>query len=272
LTKVLYLADTYALAICCLILVGPSEGLTVFEAAVTEMIEAYVYALIDPRTDRPFYIGKGRGNRVFSHAACALEAPKASDKYDIITEIISAGMEVRHLILRHGMTDKAALEVESALIDFCSIINQMITNAVLGHGTSAFGAMTADEVIRKYQAAPLSKIEDGFVLININKTYKRAKGQKSYYEATKESWAINKSRIPTLKYALSEYRGFIVEVFEIVQWYPVDTTDKNGKPRTRWGFKGNVADAEVRSAYLNKSVKKESGAANPIRYSYASKA
>jgi len=243
----------------------------VFGSSVYEKIEKYVYVLIDPRTDRPFYIGKGEGNRVFAHAACALEAPIVSDKYDTITEILNSGVEVRHLILRHGMTDQVALDVESALIDFCAIINQPITNIVLGHGASAFGAMTTDEVIRKYQAAPLSEIEAGFVLININKTYKRAKGQKSYYDATKESWAINKSKIPDLKYALSEYKGFIVEVFKIEDWYPVKTKDKNGKPRTRWGFTGIVADVEVRSRYLNKSVQKTPGAANPIRYNYASK-
>jgi len=243
-----------------------------FESSVTEKLEAYVYALIDPRTDRPFYIGKGRDNRVFSHAARALEAPNASDKYDSITEIVKSGMEVRHLILRHGMTDQSALNVESALIDFCMVINQPITNIALGHGTSAFGAMTTDEAIRKYQAAPLSKIEEGFVLININKTYERAQGQKSYYEATKESWVINKLKIPTLKYALSEYKGFIVEVFKIVQWYAVDAKDKNGKPRIRWGFNGIIAEVEVRNRYLNKSVQKTPGAANPVRYNYSSKA
>lgn len=243
-----------------------------FEPSVAEKLEAYVYALIDPRTDRPFYIGKGRDNRVFSHAERALEAPNASDKYDIITEILDSGMEVRHLIIRHGMTDLTALEVESALIDFCTVINQPIANIVLGQGARAFGVMTADEIVRKYQATPLAKIEEGFVLININKTYKRAKGQKSYYEATKESWPINKSKIPTLKYALSEYKGFVVEVFEIKEWYAVETKDKNGKPRTRWGFNGIVADADVRSRYLNKSVQKAPGTANPIRYNYSSKA
>ena len=115
---------------------------------------------------------------------------------------------------------------------------------VLGDGASAFGSTTADKVTRKYQATPLSKIEEGFVLININKTYKRAKGQKFYYDATKESWAINKLKIPTLKYALSEYKGFIVEVFEIKEWYPVKTEYKNGKSRIRWGFRRDVAESQ----------------------------
>jgi uncharacterized protein len=242
-----------------------------FEAFIVEKLDAYVYALIDPRTELPFYIGKGRNNRVFSHAACALEFPNTSDKYDIITEIKNAGFEVNHLIIRHGMTDQAAFDVESALIDFCTIIKQPITNIVLGHGASTFGAMTADEIVRKYQSEPLSEIEEGFVLVNINRTYKRAKGQKSYYEATKEFWVINKSRIGTLRYALSEYKGFVVEVFKILEWYPVETKDKSGKPRTRWGFNGHIAEDEVRVRYLNKSVLKAQGAANPIRYNYGKK-
>lgn len=239
-----------------------------FESAVAEKIEAYVYALIDPRTNLPFYIGKGRGNRIFSHVACALETPNASDKYDTIKEITNSGAKVTHLIIRHGMTDQTAYDVESALIDYCNVSNQSITNIVLGHGARAFGAMTTDEIIRNYQAAPLSQIDVGFILININKTYKRAKGQKSYYDATKESWAIKKSKIATLNYALSEYKGFIVEVFKIDKWYPVEAQNKNGKTRTRWGFDGQIAEAEIRDRYLNKSVQKKPGTANPIRYHY----
>ena len=39
-----------------------------FSAIVEEKLEWYVYALIDPRDGRLFYIGKGKGNRVFAHA------------------------------------------------------------------------------------------------------------------------------------------------------------------------------------------------------------
>lgn len=29
----------------------------------------YVYQLIDPRDNKPFYIGKGKGSRMFAHEA-----------------------------------------------------------------------------------------------------------------------------------------------------------------------------------------------------------
>jgi uncharacterized protein len=243
------------------------RSLPMFETSVIEKLEAYVYALIDPRTNRPFYIGKGRGNRVFSHVACALDKPTANDKYETITDIIDSGNKVCHLILRHGMSNETALEVESALIDFCLyVIHLQINNRNLGQRSIPFGVMTTDEIVRKYKAEPLTSIEDGFVLININKTYKRAKGLKDYYEATKQSWVISKNRRERLKYALSEYKGFIVGVFKILEWYPVQTKDSNGKKKTRWGFNGVVAESEISDRYLNKSVPKIAGSSNPIRY------
>ena len=38
-----------------------------FTPKVIERLKYYVYVYIDPRNDRPFYIGKGKGNRVFAH-------------------------------------------------------------------------------------------------------------------------------------------------------------------------------------------------------------
>ena len=39
-----------------------------FDQITSEKLKFYVYCLIDPRDDKPFYIGKGKGNRVFEHA------------------------------------------------------------------------------------------------------------------------------------------------------------------------------------------------------------
>lgn len=239
-----------------------------FDKKTAEEIGYYVYCLVDPRTEAPFYVGKGKENRVFAHARDALEQPHVTDKLDTIREIINAGFQVDHVIVRHGLNEETAFAVESALIDFAGRFDLGLTNVVLGHKSSAFGIMTADEVQQKYKAEPLQSLGEGCVIININRTYKRAKGSKSFYEATKESWIINEKRIPSLSHVLSEYGGFIVEVFEVDEggWY--QTKDSSGK--TRWGFNGKQAPDEIRDRYLNRSIVKKRGAANPITYKLAS--
>lgn len=241
---------------------------TEFDKKTEEAIGYYVYCLIDPRTNKPFYIGKGKANRVFAHAHDALENSTETDKLDTIRDIIGQGLEVGHVIVRHGMNEETAFAIETALIDFGTHFDLGLTNAVSGHKSSAFGLMTVDEIRRKYTAEPLDVLGEGCVVININRTYQRAKGTKSYYEATKQMWVINEKRIPGLKYVLAEYGSFIVEVFEVDPggWYKVE--DDNG--RTRWGFNGKQAPDEVRNLYLNRSIKKKRGAANPVMYRLSS--
>lgn len=239
-----------------------------FDHKTSEYLQSYVYALIDPENGKPFYIGKGKGNRVFSHVACALEHSTINDKYEKIREIKSQGHEVKHVIIRHGMTDKVAFEVESSLIDFLSYLNLPLTNEVLGHNSIDSGLMTVNEVIRKYNAEPLEELLDPVIIININQTYQRGSGAEGIYRATKEAWVVGKNKIKTIEYALSEYRGLIVEVYKIDEWYCLDAIDKSGKPKLRWGFNGKVAENAVRERYINKSVAhiKKRGASNPIRY------
>ena len=239
-----------------------------FDHKTTENLKSYVYALLDPESGKPFYIGKGKGNRVFSHVDCALESDAVNDKCDKIREIKAKGKHVKHVIIRHGMTDKVAFEVESALIDFISYLDLPLTNKVLGHNSIDSGLMTANEAIRKYNAEPLTELRDNVVIININKTYKQGRGEEGIYIATKDSWVVNEKRIKSVEYVLSEYRGLIVEVYKVNEWYPVETIDKNGKSKIRWGFNGRVAEPSIRNKYINKSVAhiKKKGASNPVRY------
>jgi hypothetical protein len=69
-----------------------------FPAIVEEKLEWYVYALIDPRDGRLFYIGKGKGSRVFSHAADAIEGDSETEKLDLIRDVIKSGVTVETLI------------------------------------------------------------------------------------------------------------------------------------------------------------------------------
>lgn len=229
-----------------------------FDSHIKEEIGSYVYALIDPTTKKPFYIGKGQGNRVFDHAAGADLSDKSTEKIDKINSIITQGLKVDHIVIRHGMTNAESFLVESVLIDFLNFNDLQLTNIVSGHKTSAFGIMTVEEVQRKYMAPPLDNIEPGFVVININKTYREAKFVRSFYEATRGTWKMAEWRTKKTKFALSEFRGFIVEVFRIDSWEQVGE---------RWRFSGVVAEDSVRARFLNKRIPKRRGAANPIRYS-----
>ena len=175
-------------------------------------------------------------------------------------------LKVKHIIVRHGLTEDESFKIESSLIDFMNYFSSSLTNEVFGHGTFQFGMKTANEIIGDYNAEPLKKLHHHVIIININKTYERAKGGVSIYAATHESWVISQKRHKQLEYALSEYKGIIVGVYKINEWYPV-VTDEN-KVSKRWGFHGEEAPADIKKIYINKSVKhtKKRGAANPIKY------
>jgi len=236
-----------------------------FDNLTQEKLQYYVYALIDPRTKQPFYIGKGKGNRVFEHVLGAIKGSPESEKIDTINAILNSGNSVKHIIIRHGLTEDEAFKIESSLIDFTNFFGKNLTNEVLGHDSFKFGLMTADEIISTYNAQPLKALHHKVIIININGSYERAKGGVSIYESTKEAWVIGEKRLPTLKYALADYRGIIVGVYLIKDWYKVMLPDSK---RVRWGFNGEEADEKIKALYFNKSVKhtKKQGAANPIRY------
>ena len=71
-----------------------------FSAKVREKLRYYVYLYVDPRTDTVFYVGKGRGNRAFSH----LRDRSESGKVEVIEELDKLGKEPRIEILRYGMS------------------------------------------------------------------------------------------------------------------------------------------------------------------------
>ena len=81
---------------------------------VAERLGYYVYLYVDPRTGRIFYVGKGKGKRVFSHLSVQGESEKAK----ILSELNAVGMKPRLEILAHALpTEETALRIEAAVID-----------------------------------------------------------------------------------------------------------------------------------------------------------
>ncbi len=245
-----------------------------FDEKTKQHLNYYVYMLIDPADNKPFYIGKGFENRIFNHLSCALtDLDTTNAKYNKIKEISKSGQAVEHIIVRHGLTEMEAFQIEASLIDAFRYCNILLSNQVGGHNSIEKGLMTSDEIVRLYNAERLNEIENNCILININKKYQRGKGESSIYEATKEIWTINKDKLPSLKYVLSEYRGLVVEVFEVTEWYKKERgftpkAKRHGQTKIGYGFNGEVALDEIRKKYINKSIAhiKKKGAASAIRY------
>lgn len=230
-----------------------------FSQAVVEQIKSYVYFLQDPRTGVVFYVGKGVSNRLFDHLNCAIETDGKTEKLELIREIVGSGHSVKHYILRHGLSEETAFEVEASLIDFVGM--GKLSNRQRGHYSADYGLKTAEEVAAMYEASELTTSES-VLLININKLYRREMTDTELYDATRKAWVVG-SRREKARFAIATYRGLTREVYEIEAWYPIKRNRK-----TRWGFTGAVASSEIREGMRYKSIVNifRKGAANPIRY------
>lgn len=102
------------------------RGCTVTEAAQKTEFEVplcgkhvgfYVYALIDPRSDKPFYIGKGKNRRYAQHAANFKSGrEKNSDKARVIASILKDGLQIITICLGDGLGESQAYAFEADVI------------------------------------------------------------------------------------------------------------------------------------------------------------
>ncbi len=233
-----------------------------FPKSVGEKIATYVYLLRDPRSSEIFYVGKGKGNRVFAHAAASATDLGETEKISRIREILKAGLEVDYEILRHGLTDDQAFEVESTLIDF--IGRERLANVVSGRHADTRGRMTVNDIIAKYEAMPIT-IREPAILIVINRLFRRNLTPDELYEATRGDWVMSDRR-NRAKYAFAVYNGVVRQVYRIHQWTPKTAENPAAKIQRRWRFEGEVA-TEL-DAYVGGSVEAylKPGAQSPIKY------
>ncbi len=228
---------------------------------IADTLKSYVYVYVDPRNGEPFYIGKGQGNRLFSH----LEDQSDTEKVAKIAEIRRQGKEPQIDILRYGLSDSEASLVEAAVINMIGKAN--LTNRIAGYHKRSFGRITSQELITMLAAKPV-KVRHKAILITINKLYRSDMTPLELYEATRGIWVVGLRRNKT-EYAMAVYQGIVREVYRIDIWHPAGTLEyqtrnsSHFKNSGRWEFSGDVAH-EIREEYVGFSVGK--GGQNPIRY------
>jgi hypothetical protein len=219
-----------------------------FSRTTADQLGHYVYALIDPRTNEIFYVGKGIGNRAFSHLRQELGE---SRKQERIKEIRDANEEPVVDVLRYGLNEAHALEVEAAVIDALGFEN--LTNDVRGHGIER-GRLSAHEVNRLLgsREIDLAHWDDPVMLIFIKQTYSPTLSEQELYDCTRQFWyrVAKTKRTPDVNgdlpypVALAVVDSVVVRAYSIAAWFPAGTTMSSRsndaiQHADRWEFVGN---------------------------------
>ena len=240
-----------------------------FSSEVINKIKYYVYLLSDPRTDEVFYVGKGKGNRVFSH----LKDTAKNKKVEKIQELKKQDLKPKIEFLVHGVEDEVTIKkIEAAIIDL--IGKKRLTNIVGGYESSSFGRMAIDQIEAKYTSKKAT-IKENVVLIKLSDTFRYNMDSMDLYDYTRGRWIISEERRKKINYAFAVYDGIIQETYNVSGWFEAGKTLTNRHEQEkwlkhpRWEFVGNVSK-KMRKKYRYKSVEHywKTGARNPIRYTF----
>lgn len=256
------------------------------EKAISALNGFYVYALIDTRTNEVFYIGKGVGNRVFSHEIESTKSPKSEkSKLQRIRDIEKNGFEVKRLIVNWGLTESEAFIAEATLINLMNAISgASLTNIVAGHHIHE--SLTVEDFELMYGAEMLKPedIKHNILVIKINKLYRRGMSDYEIYDVVRGMWNASIKSIKTrgVKYVFAVYNGLIVGVYKPDEWHYVyeridlpqhdlmdDETFERLKNRIYFVCNNYKDLDEDGMKYLHKSIsslKVNQSAQNPITY------
>ncbi len=240
-----------------------------FPPSIHKDLKSYVYIYIDPRNDEIFYVGKGKGDRCFSH----LLEDSEKDKVKKIKDILSDGLEPKIEIVIHGIEDDQTVKrIEASIIDCFDIEN--LTNIQRGYHSKEFGRMSVEQVVATYQAGK-AVVTHQVIAFKLNATFRYGLDPIRLYDVTRHSWKLGE-RKNKAEYAFAVYQNIVQEVYKIEHWLPQNSTlntkttdfDFNEEVNNdRWEFVGNIASTEIRDQYLYKNVSEYiKSNQNPVAY------
>ena len=196
-----------------------------FKPDAIKKLKYYVYALVTINNDQEeiFYIGKGKGNRVFSHFKEANKLKELPDKLTNKHNEILKG-NAKAYILRHGLTDEESLQYEAVLIDLLNAFGKRkLTNLVKGH-VNKFGPkveiLNIDQINATYSNdvdlqsfAEKHKLKITVIKLNLKETYFSLLG-KDLSWGIEALWRISEDTITNSDIILGVHKGTIFGVFK----------------------------------------------------------
>lgn len=238
---------------------------------VTAELGRYVFALLDPRSRRPFHVGAGTGNRVFGHVWAALEEnekrqflddPEA-DSAEVreaviarIRDIYDSGHEVEHYILAHNVENSAdAAESATGRVDaliaglglFESGDHPVLTNRV---GADDKKAARIEDLALQYSAERVPTLPTPCLLLEVKQAGVRGVGPEEIYAAARGAWPAGAAvrgteNLPVIVFADNIVRA----VYRTRSWEIASRT----ADASLWRFAGDV-DSELEAQFVNKRV------------------
>lgn len=243
-----------------------------FVPGVAEKLGYYVYALLDPRDGTVFYVGKGKGDRVYQHARRARKVDSAQTraglKLDRIRAIHAEGREVGVELVRHGLSEETAFVVEAAVADALIIAGVDLTNLVAGHGTEQ-GWRPLEDIVAGYVATEVEIApEHRVLLIRVSREFRHGMTAEELYEKTRQWWKLGPRRHQP-EWAFAVYQGIVRAVYRIdpASWEQPPEEERVGRMKGRWAFRG-ARDPEMEERYVWRSVWTylPAGVRAPLRY------
>lgn len=179
-------------------LIPQNQDMREFDPIQKEYLEEYIYALIDPRDNKVFYIGqsKGNSNRVFDHFNEAEDylndnTKSLSSKVLRIIDIWLNEEDVEWAIVACRIDkDSNPLDiVESALIDILPLSqNGPALNAISGHHSTYL----TKEGVAELAAARINPTQ-AFETVFIFPVHNSISDGTSVYEATRKYWYVTQA-------------------------------------------------------------------------------
>lgn len=241
---------------------------------VVENLGLYVYALRDPRDRSIFYVGVGRGNKVYSHDWDALGEAGTLDAEGVgeadrdetrsawiqrIRDIYAAGHSVEHIVLRHRSdaahdADLAAREAAHVVVDALRLLEHrpdhpVLTNLAGEPADLEKRAMSVEELAVQYSALPAPELPVPAALVRVSGASGAGLTADDLYALARGPWragaaARNVADLPVIVFADNIVRA----VYRVSSWEGVGP-----KGEQEYRFSGAV-DPDLEAKYVGTRV------------------